>query len=387
MKILHITPYYWPAVRYGGPVFSVRGLCTALAERGHDVHVYSTNRDGHGVLKVPVNKPVVQNGVTVRYFDSPAPFSRFFWSPTMGQAVQDNIASFDMVHIHTSFSWTTGMASRIAIKAGVPYIFAPRGMLEKSLFSAKSTIVKWLWLYLIGKKVLGRARSIHVTSQREQVELNKFAIPMAKVKIVANGVTIPTKIAADKNQVVQPWQKQEYILALGRISWKKGLDRLISAWSLGIELPLVIAGNDDETITPKLFALARNEGVADRIHFIGPVEGDKKWRLLNNASLLVLPSYSENFGNVVLEAMAVGCPVITTPQVGAATVVENAKAGLVVAGKPLTISQAILELLPDQYLRKSMSKRGIDHVKRYYTWDIIAAGMEELYFDSKSVKK
>ncbi|MBF0443998.1 MAG: glycosyltransferase [Magnetococcales bacterium] len=387
MKILHITPYYWPAVRYGGPVFSVMGLCTALAKKGHDVHVYSTNQDGPDALKATVNKPVVQNGVTVRYFASPTPFSRFFYSPSMAQAVAENIASFDIVHIHTCFSWTTGMASRIAIKSVVPYVFSPRGMLEKSLFTAKSTVAKWLWLYLIGKKVLRRAKSIHVTSQREQLDLEKFGIPTAKIKIVANGVTTPTKISDHKNQVLQPWQKQDYILALGRISWIKGLDRLISAWSFGIKPPLIIAGNDDETITSKLFAQARAEGVADKIHFIGPVDGEKKWLLLKNASLLVLPSHSENFGNVVLEAMAVGCPVITTPQVGAATIVENAKAGLVVTGKPLIISQAITELLADQYLHKSMSKRGIDHVKRYYTWDIIAGEMEELYLDNKSIKK
>ncbi len=177
------------------------------------------------------------------------------------------------------------------------------------------------------------------------------------------------------------------IVALGRIKLEKRLDRLISAWSFGIELPLVIAGNDDESITPNLFAHARAEGVSDKIHFIGPVEGDKKWLLLKNASLLVLPSYSENFGNVVLEAMAVGCPVITTPEVGAASIVEKAKAGLVVAGEPLAISQAILELLPDQYLRKSMSKRGIDHANRYYKWAAIADTMEGLYFDNKIVKK
>ena len=72
------------------------------------------------------------------------------------------------------------------------------------------------------------------------------------------------------------------------------------------------------TIRPELEALARRNGVADRVRFLGPAHDERKWALLAQARMLVLPSYSENFGNVVLEAMASGCPVIVTPEVGIA---------------------------------------------------------------------
>ena len=62
---------------------------------------------------------------------------------------------------------------------------------------------------------------------------------------------------------------------------------------------------------------------SDRVRFLGPVHGEKKWALLSSAHILALPSYSENFGNVVLEAMAVGCAVIVTPEVGMASVVHE----------------------------------------------------------------
>ena len=68
MKILHVVPTYYPAVRYGGPIRSVHGLASALAAQGHDVHVYTTNVDGEGVLPVPLDRPVQLDGVNVWYF-------------------------------------------------------------------------------------------------------------------------------------------------------------------------------------------------------------------------------------------------------------------------------------------------------------------------------
>ena len=82
------------------------------------------------------------------------------------------------------------------------------------------------------------------------------------------------------------------------------------------EAELVIAGNDEENYQPFLLALAKKAGVAARYRSLGPVDSTEKWDLLQKARMLVLPSYSENFGNVILEAMAVGCPVVVTPEVG-----------------------------------------------------------------------
>ena len=68
MRLLHVVPTYLPASRYGGPLYSVHALCAALAKRGHDVHVYTTNVDGPGVSAVPVDRPVDMDGVQVSYF-------------------------------------------------------------------------------------------------------------------------------------------------------------------------------------------------------------------------------------------------------------------------------------------------------------------------------
>src|SRR4029077_18421494 len=112
--------------------------------------------------------------------------------------------------------------------------------------------------------------------------------------------------------------------------WKKGLDRVIKSWKWIPHLTLIIAGNDEENYLPQLAALAADEGVSHRVCFVGEVSDEYKWALYETAKMLVLPSYSENFGNVVAEAMAVACPVIVTKEVGIASLVLEAGAGVVV---------------------------------------------------------
>ena len=120
-------------------------------------------------------------------------------------------------------------------------------------------------------------------------------------------------------------------------------------------------------------------GLANRLTFTGPVHGAAKAALLTGAQLLVLPSYSENFGNVVLEAMAAGRPVVVTPEVGLAPVVTSTGAGLVAAGGPDSLSRAMATLLGNPALRLEMGQRGAQAVGERFSWPAVAAEMESLY--------
>ncbi len=170
-----------------------------------------------------------------------------------------------------------------------------------------------------------------------------------------------------------------YVLFLGRINWKKGLDRLLAAFARVDDARLVIAGNDDDQYRPALEARAQQLGLADRVTFTGPVHGASKAALLTGAQLLVLPSYSENFGNVVLEAMAAGRAVVVTPEVGLAPVVASIGAGLVADGGPESLSRAMATLLRDPAQRLAMGKRGEQAVAERFSWPTVAAQMEALY--------
>jgi glycosyltransferase involved in cell wall biosynthesis len=377
LRILQVVSAYYPAVRYGGPIRSVHGLSAALARRGHDVHVYTTSVDGAADSDVPLDRPVEIDGVNVHYFRVPA-LRRLWWSPDMGRRLRASVHEFDAVHVHAVFLWPMFAAARAAARAGVPYVIAPRGMLVRDVISRKSRWVKNAWIYLVERESLARAAAIHVTAELEGRELQALGLPAPHMTWIPNGVQWPAQ-----------WQPLDagpyahlpagYALFLSRISWKKGLERLITAWQWVPDIPLVIAGNDDEDYQPRLVELARSLGLTERVIFLGAVSDAHKWALYSHARLFVLPSYSENFGNVVAEAMAMGCPVAVTPEVGIASLVESTGAGIVVPGAAPEFAAAVRDLLSNPSRLHAMGERGKQAARERLSWDAVAAQTEDLY--------
>ena len=373
MRILHVVPSYLPALRYGGPIISVHGLCKALAGRGHDVHVFTTNVDGDGESPVPTGIPVDLEGVKVWYFPVPV-LRRLYWSPLMKTALDKQMSGFDVLHTHSVFLWPTWAAARVAKSRRVPYFLAPRGMLVRDLIQRKSHWLKSAWIKLIESRNLADAASIHVTSPLEAEELRNLGLRLPEIALVPNGVDImkPAEASAPAAELQNP-PSQPYLLFIGRINWKKGLDRLILALAHMPGTRLLIAGNDEESYRPVLEALAAGHGVTPQLCFLGPVYGAQKALLLERATALVLPSYSENFGNVVLEAMAAGCPVALTAEVGAADIVRKSGAGIIVPGEPQAMAKALSELACNP------ARRGQACVAAEYSWEAVARAMEVAY--------
>lgn len=376
LKILHVVPAYYPAVRYGGPIRSVHGLCVALRARGHDVHVYTTNIDGPDNLDVPLDRPVELDGVTVHYF--PIAARRLCWAPKLRDALRRTVHEFDVVHLHSVFLWPTWAAAREAYRAGVPYLVAPRGMLVRDIINQKNRLVKTLWINLVERATFARAAGVHVTAAVEAAELRALGLQLPEINCIPNGVDIP-KQHAPLSAGPFAGLPARYLLFLSRICWKKGLDRLVSALSQVPEIPLVIAGNDDEGYRAVMETLAASLGIGHRVIFIGPVSDSLKWALYERAQLFVLPSYSENFGNVVAEAMAMGCPVVVSPQVGIASIVEASGAGVVTDAAPEALGTVLRELLADEARRSEMGRRGRETVGSRLSWSGVALQAEDLY--------
>lgn len=381
MRILHVVPSYIPAWRYGGPIKSVHGLCKGLAKIGHEVHVFTTNVDGPQRLDVPLGVPVDMDGVRITYFASDR-MRRLYWSPDMLRALHREVPRFDVLHLHSIYLWPTTAAARIARKYGVPYVLAPRGMLVGELIRRRSRWLKTAWIELFERRNLAGATVIHFTSRLEKEEATKLGFRFSASCVVPNGVD-DDEIHDGPDECALPpgfpFKEQRFILFIGRINWKKGLDRLIRAMSFVSNCRLVIAGNDEEQYQPGLEALAKQVGVHERVAFVGPAYGLDKRAILERATALVLASYSENFGNVVLEAMAAGCPVVVTPEVGAADLVLEAGAGVVLDGSPEKLGRGIADLIADPERCRTMGQRGRDAVVAKYTWEAIAQRMEAVY--------
>jgi glycosyltransferase involved in cell wall biosynthesis len=264
----------------------------------------------------------------------------------------------------------------------VPFVLSPRGMLVKDMIARKSPLAKSLWIALIERRNVERAASLHVTSPLEADELARFGWRLPRLTMVPNGVEHPADASSDISLDVAAATAGDapIVLSLCRLSWKKGLDRLLRAFAHTAPGTLVIAGTDDEGLGESLLALAQELGIASRVRVLPrTIGGVDKEHLYRAARVFVAPSLSENFGNTVLEAMRRGVPVVTTPEVGAATIVRDAQAGIVTDGAALPLSAAILRFIRDADLARGMGAAGQQHAIAHYGWPRIAADMERLY--------
>lgn len=382
MRILHVVPSYLPAWRYGGPIRSVHGLARAQAAAGHAVEVLTTDADGPARLAVPTDRPVDRDGVLVHYCRLGSP-ARLYRSPALGRALARRLPEVDVAHLHSVFLWPTLVAARGAERARVPYVVSPRGMLVGDLIRRRGRLRKRAWIALFERRTLARAAAIHVTSAAEGEELARLGLDLAPVAQVENGVALDGDDEpagpGDAERVAGALLARPYLLCLGRVAAKKRLERALAAIAPFPGLRLVIAGNDDEGRVPGLLATARELGVAERVSYLGEIRGEPKRELLEGALALLLPSASENFGNVVLESLAAGRPALVSREVGAAEILERADAGRVLADDPSAWREALGGLLVDPSEADEMGRRGREVVAAELTWERIAARMQTVY--------
>src|SRR5262249_21176768 len=157
------------------------------------------------------------------------------------------MGKFDAVHLHSVFLWPTWAAARAARKAGVPYVLSPRGMLIRDLIGRRSWLAKSAWIRVIERSNTEKAAAVHLTSQVEAGELHRFGWRLPRLAVIPNGVDEPLSCGGEIGADIEGIAAEEpLILFLGRLSWKKGLDRLLHAFASTKTGKLAIVGTDDE---------------------------------------------------------------------------------------------------------------------------------------------
>lgn len=373
MKLLHVVPTYYPAVRYGGPIVSVHGLCKSLVAAGHQVDVATTNVDGPGVSDVPLGTPVDIDGVQIRYFPASRLLRRLYYSPAMRRWAHDTRLPYDVVHVHAAFLWPSHFFCQYARQCGVPYVLSPRGMLNPELVNARSRFIKALVIKYFDRHNVNHAASLHLTSEAEHQAVDAMGLEYRHVSRIPNGLD-PDSIrfpSADR------LHRRPYLLYLGRLARNKNPDVLIRALAQLEDLDLLLVGPDHEGLTDELTTLAHALGLGDRVHFIDQV-GDEKWCYYRDAFAFCLPSDAENFANTVLEAASVGCPVLVSPGVGLSVAVQEAAAGEVVSVDPDAIAEVILRWQAEPEVREALI-RGCDILRDRYHWSGIIGDYESMY--------
>jgi glycosyltransferase involved in cell wall biosynthesis len=360
----------------------VRDLARGLSRQGIETHVATTNDNGPGTLRVPCGVPVMQDDVTYWYFPRQTRFYTFSWP--LGAWLARHIAEFDLVHIHALFSYATLPAAFWSSRRGVPYIVRPLGTLNDWGMKNRRPWLKRLSFRFIESRVMRNAARIHYTSDQERMEAEKQLVG-APAAVIPNA--LPDRLSAPPAGGFRARYPQlngrRVVLFLSRLDAKKGLDLLLPAFArVRQQMPdtaLVVAGNGNPEFVTRLKAEAACLGIEPDVIWPGFLEGDEKGAALADADVFVLPSYSENFGIAVAEAMAAGLPVVVSDHVGIHGEIARAQAGLVVSCDARSIADAIVRILGDPTLRRSLGQNAKRFADERYSSDVVTRTVLGLY--------
>ncbi len=410
MRILQIVPSV--SLVYGGPSQMVLGLSKALANQGVDVTILTTDSNGdfgQAPLDVPLDKPVSQDGYQVRYFRC-SPFRRYKFSLDLLRWLWQHAGEFDLAHIHALFSPVSTAAATVARKRNLPYILRPLGTLDPADLQKKRRL-KQVYVGLWEGANLAGAAGIHFTSEQEAKISQRFGTNAPDI-VIPLGVTPPEDVGmlnatslrqggfctndiinseikvpkpAPTDVLENVSTQSPILLFMSRIDPKKGLDLLIPALEtllaeeLGFQFILAGANPQDPEYERQIQQQIQASSLSSQTTITGFVEGEVKATLLHKADLFVLPSYYENFGIAVAEAMVAGVPVVISDQVHICQEVKGAEAGWVCGCDVASLTQTLREALRDAGEQKRRGVNARDYALEHYSWDAIAQTMIEAY--------
>jgi glycosyltransferase involved in cell wall biosynthesis len=378
MKVLHVISSVSPF--RGGPSRAIADMERALAARGIQVTTITTNDDGGAhKLTVACGEPITTPYATRWYF--PRELDFYNVSIGLGRWLTKNIEAFDVVHVHALFSFAPTVAAFLARRRRVPYILRPLGVLARYGITQRRPHLKKLSIALLERRLIESASAIHFTSIAEQSEAEML-------RLKCNSVVIPLGVDTDSLGKLATNDRLNRggpfkLLFLSRIDPKKNLESLLHALSfVASKHPTVIldiAGGGDPGYVNGLKELARRLGIADNVNWLGHVEGDEKARLLATATAFVLPSYSENFGIAVAEALAAGLPCIVSDGVALSHEITMAQAGIVTGTDTASIAWGIQQLLNDKTAYYAMSKAARSLAANAFSMAVMGERLEMLY--------
>jgi glycosyltransferase involved in cell wall biosynthesis len=376
MKILHVTPAYYPATYWGGPIFSVYALNNALAKLpGVALKVLTT--DAAGPRPMDRQDPIVLDSLNLNHDVIMARrVAGASVSLGMLRRLPGLVRWADVVHLTGAYSFPTIPTLLLCRFYGKPLVWSPRGAIQDAhewQGSRRRNLKRW-WERLCNI-LIRRSRVIaHTTSEREQ-SATQARLPSTTARIVPNGVDVPH--VPDGREWLPEGRLR--LMYLGRLSPKKGIENLLEAIGLlrNPAITLVIYGAGDAAYTAQLKSLSASLGLSDgAVTFAGHVDGAAKEAAFHGADVCIVPSYSENFCMVVAEALAHGVPVIASRGTPWAEV-EKYRCGLWVNNSPADLAQAVRRI-GDMELPE-MGMRGWGWMKAEFDWRTIAPAMVNLY--------
>jgi len=378
MRVLQVIPSV--SIVHGGPsrvlVLLEQGLCA----QGVSVTTATTDDDGPACrLEIAASREA--HGAKRIYFRKWFDFYKV--APAMLPWLWRNIRTFDVVHIHSLFSFASVAAGLIAIGRGVPYIIRPLGTLSHYGRTQRRPWLKRLSLAVLESRILGRAAAVHFTSEAERQEVKLINLPL-------RGIVIPLGAQAEPRGDVQRLLQDDaklghhqIVLYLSRLDPKKNIEGLLRAFaavrSQQDDVVLMIAGDGQPAYVRKLKRLAQALDIEPHVVWLGHVANARKAAAFAAAQVFVLPSLSENFGIAGVEAMLAGVPCIFGQGVAIARDSMRAGASMTVTSEPESIARALMDLLADKPRQEAMGRRAREFAEREYSVQAMASRLVALY--------
>ncbi|GAX34329.1 glycosyltransferase [Nodularia sp. NIES-3585] len=383
MKILHVIPSI--SSKLGGPTQVILNLVQALQAEGISAEIATTNDDIEGVIAdVPLCQRVEYKGVPVWFFPRSARLKEFLPALSFTSWLWQNIQNYDILDNHYLFSYLPTCAAIIAQGQRVPYTVRTMGQLAPWAL-AQSKLRKQIYSTVFESRNLAHAAVVHSTSVGEMEDTIRFGVKPPKI-VLPLGVHPPAKIADAKHQIREQYHISEQVpivLFLSRLHYKKRPELLIQTLSnlaaQEQQFHLILAGSGETEYVQALHEMVASLNLAAQTSFVGFVSGYEKDLLLQGSDLFVLPTYSENFGIALAEAMVSGLPVVTTPGTQIAPEIAQAKAGMIVEGEIEPLQAAIAHLLNSPQLRYELGNNGRLFALEHYSWPAIAKKLASVY--------
>lgn len=335
-------------VRFGGPSAVVTGIQGAF-ERKFDHQLVVFGKIDQILPKVIQVKTVRNNHYG------------FFWGAIPAR-IREFIKAADIILIHQIYAYSTLLILLSAKKKKI--IFMPHGTFE-IYQQNKSRIRKYVFDAILEFLARNCEISYIVATESEQFGvISKF--PSRQVSTVGIGVDVPVTIHPKK-------VSNSSLLCLSRITEKKRIDICLGALShLNLDSDnsyvLNIAGQGDELLKSKLIKLAETLKVSSEVNFLGLLVGNEKWKAINDASILLLPSMNENFAISVAECISVGVPVVVSKNVALHTFVKKFNCGIVInelTDKEVSSAVKIIEKNYKNYVNNCIS------ASEYLSWNSV----------------
>lgn len=377
MRILHVISSIDP--RDGGPATALSGLAKSQHAAGLDVAVLATYRQGAGT---DIADDLTAGGIHIaRVGPAHGPLHRH---RLLASALRAEAAGADIVHTHGVWEEAQHQGAVAARQLAKPCVMTLHGMLTPWSLRQK-WLKKKIYYELRLKRDLNRAATIHVTSSAERDLI-------APLKLKPPVLVEPLGVDLREFEQLPPAgafrQKfpllagRKIVLFLGRLHPGKGMEYLIPAMAQLKDEDAVLAavGPDSEGFRATLEKLARQHDVSDRVLFTGMLRGADRVAALADADLFVLPSEHENFGIVVVEALAAGTPVVVSDGVALSSDVLEGRVGASVpVGDVRALAAELKKWLSDDELRRAASDRARAFVRERYDWSGSASRWTEHY--------